>query len=601
MSNINWDFILEQEGFETTGYVPDAENSKSGVTIASGFDLGARKESDLKGLPEEIIELLKPFLGFTGVEASEIAPKLKVSDDQAKIINEFAKSTELAKLKTKWQNATGTNFDDLPTEQATVLTSVAFQYGDLESRTPNFWKQTTSGDWVGAYKNLLNFGDRYESRRLNEAQLLWSSGTLKKSIEDGTSTGILSDEAQSAIENVLSSQEAEGVSEVINQVGETLDGVNITGLETEDTVPGDKPVDQFSVKKDEFLFNSSEELRNKIENDRKEIEKYDPLAGHKNPSFVSPLVEGTYDVISDQDQSIIDNQNLEAQKLLSEKYSIGDISKAAIDSEWIANNVWKMANREDLPNHDFHVTDFLPTKEQKEDLIKGVNEEYHDMLLFNRDGKTLPELYQLKNKLIEIQEREQILMSKGIATGITARLLAAVLDPVAWGAAIASEGILAPAIIMNKASRLTRIIRAGFAAGATNAAIETILMQENPTLDIDDFAIAVGAGFVLGGTLRGLKKIDPNEQALHRAVDDFVNGKEKEMVEDSGLKLTTKGNKKYKVQKTEQDDHNLTVEDYKNTLPSRTTIRTDGNKEIKTPDGKDEYIVTQDGKVIKCK
>ena len=601
MSNINWDFILEQEGFETTGYVPDAENSKSGVTIASGFDLGARKESDLKGLPEEIIELLKPFLGFTGVEASEIAPKLKVSDDQAKIINEFAKSTELAKLKTKWQNATGTNFDDLPTEQATVLTSVAFQYGDLESRTPNFWKQTTSGDWVGAYKNLLNFGDRYESRRLNEAQLLWSSGTLKKSIEDGTSTGILSDEAQSAIENVLSSQEAEGVSEVINQVGETLDGVNITGLETEDTVPGDKPVDQFSVKKDEFLFNSSEELRNKIENDRKEIEKYDPLAGHKNPSFVSPLVEGTYDVISDQDQSIIDNQNLEAQKLLAEKYSIGDISKAAIDSEWIANNVWKMANREDLPNHDFHVTDFLPTKEQKEDLIKGVNEEYHDMLLFNRDGKTLPELYQLKNKLIEIQEREQILMSKGIATGITARLLAAVLDPVAWGAAIASEGILAPAIIMNKASRLTRIIRAGFAAGATNAAIETILMQENPTLDIDDFAIAVGAGFVLGGTLRGLKKIDPNEQALHRAVDDFVNGKEKEMVEDSGLKLTTKGIKKYKVQKTEQDDHNLTVEDYKNTLPSRTTIRTDGNKEIKTPDGKDEYIVTQDGKVIKCK
>ena len=46
MSNINWDFILEQEGFETTGYVPDADNSKSGVTIASGLDLGARKLSD---------------------------------------------------------------------------------------------------------------------------------------------------------------------------------------------------------------------------------------------------------------------------------------------------------------------------------------------------------------------------------------------------------------------------------------------------------------------------------------------------------------------------------------------------------------------------
>ena len=451
---------------------------------------------------------------------------------------------------------------------------------------------------VEGKKTAINYNYSDGSAFTIDSKADMHSQSLKKTDKFllGERKSLLSDEAQSALNNVI-----EAVPEMANQVGETLDGVNITGLETEDIVPGDKPVDQFSVKKDEFLFNSSEELRNKIENDRKEIEKYDPLAGHKNPSFVSPLVEGTYDVISDQDQSIIDNQNLKAQKLLAEKYSIGDISKAAIDSEWVANNVWKMANREELPNHDFHVTDFLPTKKQKEDLINGVNEEYHDMLLFNRDGKTLPELYQLKNKLIEIQEREQILMSKGIATGITARLLAAVLDPVAWGAAIASEGILAPAIIMNKASRLTRIIRAGFAAGATNAAIETILMQENPTLDIDDFAIAVGAGFVLGGTLRGLKKIDPNEQALHRAVDEFVNGKEKEMVENSGLKLTTKGNKKYKVQKTEQDDHNLTVEDYKNTLPSRTTIRTDGNKEIKTPDGKDEYIVTKDGEVIKCK
>ena len=41
MSNIDWDFILEQEGFRLKGYVPDAKNSKSGVTIASGFDLGA--------------------------------------------------------------------------------------------------------------------------------------------------------------------------------------------------------------------------------------------------------------------------------------------------------------------------------------------------------------------------------------------------------------------------------------------------------------------------------------------------------------------------------------------------------------------------------
>jgi len=76
MSNIDFDFILKQEGFETQGYVPDAENSNSGVTIASGFDLGARTIEDLKGLPETIVEKLKPFLGFTKLKAAEIAPNI---------------------------------------------------------------------------------------------------------------------------------------------------------------------------------------------------------------------------------------------------------------------------------------------------------------------------------------------------------------------------------------------------------------------------------------------------------------------------------------------------------------------------------------------
>ena len=51
-------------------------------------------------------------------------------------------------LKTKWEKATNTSFDDLPREKATVLASVAFQYGDLESQTPNFWKQTTNNQWM---------------------------------------------------------------------------------------------------------------------------------------------------------------------------------------------------------------------------------------------------------------------------------------------------------------------------------------------------------------------------------------------------------------------------------------------------------------------
>jgi hypothetical protein len=171
-SNIDFNFILEQEGFETQGYVPEATQSNSGVTIASGFDLGARNENDLKGLPQDIIDTLKPYLGVKGTEAENIAGALSITKDQANTINEFAKKQAVRNLRNKWEKATGTSFNKLPKEKATVLASVAFQYGDLESETPNFWNQTTNNQWMEAYNNLLNFGDIYKSRRKREAEYL---------------------------------------------------------------------------------------------------------------------------------------------------------------------------------------------------------------------------------------------------------------------------------------------------------------------------------------------------------------------------------------------------------------------------------------------
>ena len=181
MSNIDWNFIKEQEGSKTTGYVPDAGNSKSGVTIASGFDLGARSLSDLKGLPQAIIDILTPFLGIKGAQADEVASKLKVSNDQANVIDEFSKKEATDRLRSKWEAATGESFDDLPKSKATVVASVAFQYGDLESQTPNFWRQVTSGDWDAANDNLKNFGDNYSSRRLRESEYL-TAGRLEETL-----------------------------------------------------------------------------------------------------------------------------------------------------------------------------------------------------------------------------------------------------------------------------------------------------------------------------------------------------------------------------------------------------------------------------------
>jgi hypothetical protein len=182
MNNIDWKFIEEREGNKLTGYVPNAKNSKSGVTIASGFDLGARNLSDLSGLPEDIITLLKPFLGFKGAEAQEMAKNLKVSQTQAETINEFAHKQAAENLASKWKAKTGQDFAELPKNKATVIASVAFQYGDLETKTPNFWRQVTEDDWGAAIKNLRDFGDDYDTRRNLEADFV-ESGMSETELE----------------------------------------------------------------------------------------------------------------------------------------------------------------------------------------------------------------------------------------------------------------------------------------------------------------------------------------------------------------------------------------------------------------------------------
>lgn len=176
-NKVDFNFIKDQEGFKTKGYVPkDSEGNilgKSGVTIASGFDLGQKSLSDLEGLSDSLIEKLTPYLGKKGEAADKIAANLELSEDEANAINEFAKQTELQKISNKWKEATGTDFSDLDPNKQTVIASVAFQYGsNLDEATPNFWQQVTSGDWEAAKKNLLNFGDSYSSRRKREASLI---------------------------------------------------------------------------------------------------------------------------------------------------------------------------------------------------------------------------------------------------------------------------------------------------------------------------------------------------------------------------------------------------------------------------------------------
>lgn len=178
--SIDYKFLSELEGgSKTTGYVPAAGVSKSGVTIATGFDLGQRNEADLKklGLSLALVNKLKPYLGRKSKDAKDVLKKtpLIITGSQAQEINKAVKKQHIDSIKNKYNLAVGgkKKFDDIPAEAQTVIVSVSFQYGaGLAIRAPKFWKAATSQDWKECIKLLKNFGDAYPTRRMKEATLL---------------------------------------------------------------------------------------------------------------------------------------------------------------------------------------------------------------------------------------------------------------------------------------------------------------------------------------------------------------------------------------------------------------------------------------------
>lgn len=181
--DIDWNFIKSLEGFETKGYVPREERGsrnkvKSGVTIASGFDLGHHDIYYLRKIkmPLYLIKLLAPYLELQGEVARSILKKhpLTLSEEDANIVNKLVKADKAKEIAELYNKDSKVKFYSLDRVPQTVIMSVAFQYGNLKKRTPNFWKQVTSQDWLMAEKNLKNFGDAYTTRRKKEAKLLRS-------------------------------------------------------------------------------------------------------------------------------------------------------------------------------------------------------------------------------------------------------------------------------------------------------------------------------------------------------------------------------------------------------------------------------------------
>jgi hypothetical protein len=173
---IDWGFIAKLEGASNYGYVPDVNHSQSGVTIASGVDLSAENEASLAGLPSDLQERLRPYLGLTGAAALECLRQnpLALTDNEVATLNAYIDGAEARAVEGAYNRAQnrGRAFADIPAAAQTVIASVAFQYGDIARRCPVFWGKAVASDWPGCIAELRNFGDRYQTRHNKEADYL---------------------------------------------------------------------------------------------------------------------------------------------------------------------------------------------------------------------------------------------------------------------------------------------------------------------------------------------------------------------------------------------------------------------------------------------
>jgi|SRR6056300_448734 len=188
MAQIDFEFIKEREGKGyTKGYIPTNEDGsilgQSGVTIASGFDLGQQDVTSISALPKDLQDKLIPYLGAKKDAARKKLKEtggLNLTEEEVNQIDMMSKEKYSNDIKSSYNKLTGKNFQDLPSSLQTVIADIQFQYGTNYSRTPKFAgiikeiseNPSNVDSYIKLEQELRNFGDDYEPRRGLEADLI---------------------------------------------------------------------------------------------------------------------------------------------------------------------------------------------------------------------------------------------------------------------------------------------------------------------------------------------------------------------------------------------------------------------------------------------
>jgi hypothetical protein len=209
-------------------------------------------------------------------------------------------------------------------------------------------------------------------------------------------------------------------------------------------------------------------------------------------------------------------ERIAEQELEAQKPTFGEAVKASVDEDWMMS--WALRGREEFaPDPDFQLS-----TEDYNRVTAGLPEEYHG---FVEDAYSMAQLESLREEAFRTYENDRKLSQLGWG-GVGIRFGVALADPAAIGLSIATEGVAAPLIWGNKLTRLQRAFRGGTAAAATNAIVEGYIVSQNAVKDPYDILYSASAGFLIGGGLSSLGRVDttdpirPAMASMAKAADD---------------------------------------------------------------------------------
>lgn len=190
---IDYSWISDREGGQKLeAYIPMKRGrvvDNSGVTVATGVDLGQRDWKEVMYLPisDSLKTKLRLYLEQTGETAKLLLEShpLKITKSEADELDRAVYRQIIARLKTLYNRESKIDFDDLPNGAQTCLASMAVNrgpgFGYLKEEDSPFWEAwrdawhfAISQDWKGLKNHLNNFPGSKDlmKRRMREAELL---------------------------------------------------------------------------------------------------------------------------------------------------------------------------------------------------------------------------------------------------------------------------------------------------------------------------------------------------------------------------------------------------------------------------------------------